>query len=76
MFMLHVHVVGSICAYVFMQDIPSVTLDRWFWGQQGGGAGGGGCLKLGVGSKGVREGCLHALERERNGVYCGGRRGE
>lgn len=63
--------------HMFLCRIPSATLDRWFWGQQGAGgrAGGGGCLKLGVGSKGyVRVVYMHW--RERNGVYCGGRRGE
>lgn len=56
--------------HMFLCKNTSVTLDRWFWGQQG--AGGGGCLKMAVGVEGVCKGCLHALAREKWGILGGG----
>lgn len=52
-----------------MQD-TSVTLDRWFWGQQGAEQEEG-MLEIGGGVEGVCEGCLHTLEREKCGILWG-----
>lgn len=58
--------------HMFLCRIPSVTLDRWFWGQRGGWAGQEeGMLEVGGGVEGEREGCLHALEREKWGILWG-----